>query len=307
MSNLEKAISDINELHNLSKVKYELYMKLASLDNNSLYNSNEYKDMIDYINTIGKMEYKLCSKIPNDKKDFYIRVAYDEYSDILDDQECDCIFYNKKDTIIASRTINYLYKSFIDNCLTNGVHDNIEMMSLAKTLNTYAHNGVFIKEIEKAVKNTDDLKLKELLNNAKYQIIYSFDILENKAIQNNFDFSEFNGQYSESLLKFYGVESIYDKLSEQYNYQNIINQMNLMITMPDNYYNIVENKRMTALRKCYLNSSLVNYQNVDNISEINYQFHNNIDTPNGQLIYKNHQLVIDDICDSFKELKKITK
>ena len=172
LNNNEKKV--LNKLYNITKSIKDLYFKLITLELNGKKNSEEYKKILDYLSMTRELEEKYMNEIDDCNKylSYFEKNMYgvNEMNAITEGN----YLYLKEFRIIGKLLIYRDENNKNEAILNEAILKDVILM--------------FIKNLDKCIKETTNKFLKEKLIYTIYSLIYSNKNIETDLLYYNFNF-----------------------------------------------------------------------------------------------------------------------
>lgn len=309
-------IGKINRLLENSKAIGILYDKLYELEINGKKDTSEYKKQIEFLKISIELEDRLYKKynFSTEKKLVIIKylIGYKFSKDYIEDE--DSIMNQEYDEFFIRRVIRNLLGQVTQ---TNEGFKELYLDENDERNMDYLMRSVkVLKELDEDMYNSYLLFLQENIDNeaykcykndfikAKYKLIFIYDKLENKMINNNFAISKDLYLSSKFISDLWNIDlDTYNFMKDDYCEQILSKQILDFLDVGDMDYNNRIKSVSAVLRMCYIRSCLLMMSD-EKIDEVNYTFHDYIEDEEYLNNHYNDKIGEKLIISCFKNIKK---
>ncbi len=271
----------IDDIIQYDETMYELYLKLAELENNNQKNSKEYNETIELIIYVLQTENKKYNIIQNMNIEKILeirRYIIQKYEIYTKETTIDTIMDGDEKTYSFMRAYSYL-NSILDrkdseiDYFESG-DDSIEIgMNIAEAVNQTVEL-LLIKNIEKLISKEKYIPLKEQLVREKYSAIFIDKTLENKILYYKFDLSKIEAIFSKNTLKFNNIdEDNYLLYLNETGKIYLKEELSTLLKINDEYYNEAQGLRDAKMVCALLQASFDMISENEYLETANYTYH----------------------------------
>lgn len=292
----------IQELTKIDTIIELIYKKLYELEINNKKDSNDFKNYLNSLKNIIKVE----NKIYKDANLNHIRSF--ALANYILDYKLPVHFLNDIESLMTQDYSNKVLRRIMNILYHNIVFDNkmykekfpSELLELMKNIgisdidsivNESIHSNIELrKAFEKDTLNGYLVFLQEYINNEyykafkinfthnKYITSFVYKNVENNMISDNFNIQDTFYINSRLIADLTNINlKLYEELKNDYGLEECTSQISKLINIKDSEYNDRKNIITSLLRECYIRSTFL-LLNDETILDINSSFHDFIES-----------------------------
>ena len=311
-------VGKINRLLENSKAIEGLYDKLYELEINGKKDSDEYKKQIGFLKISIDLENRIYKKynFSTEKKLVIIKylIGYKFSKGYIDDE--DSIMNQEYDEFFIRRVVRNLLNQVTETKegfkeihsdeqeeSNKNIDFSMKVVKVLKELNEDIYNS-YLLFLQENIDSEDYRCYKNDFIKAKYKLVFIYDKLENKMINNNFTITKDLYLNSKFMSDLYHIDlDTYNFMKDDYCEKISSKQILDFLDVEDLDYNDRMKSISAILRMCYIRACLLMMSN-DKIDDVNYVFHDYIEDEEYLNNHSNDTISEKLIISCFKSLKK---